>query len=359
MTELAKKLSAVRRGLERLRLGGVRLRGTDWFSWATCGGSSAVLLTTDVGIAEVWVTPTHAWVLTDAIEAARLSEEEVPRGLEVWAGPWGDPAAREKFIAQSRGAGPLASDRPLEGEVALPQELVEARSSLLPEELERYRALGKDAAEAMTEVLLAARPEWTGFQLAGAGAEALWSRGIHPALTLVGDERRLPRHRHATACAERLGSRAMLVFCARRHGLFANLTRFVYFRSPSSAERRLAAEVAQVEAAALTASRPGATLGEVYASMVECYRRLGHPGSELLHHQGGSCGYGARDVVAVPGSQVRLQPHNAVAWNPSLPGAKIEDTVVITDSGVDILTVDPRWPTFSLEGRKRPELLVR
>jgi hypothetical protein len=37
----------------------------------------------------------------------------------------------------------------------------------------------------------------------------------------------------------------------------------------------------------------------------------------------------------------------------------IEDTVVLTESGVELLTVDPRWPTFSLEGRRRPELLVR
>jgi hypothetical protein len=359
MNELETKLALLRAHLDRHGLGALRLRGVDWFSWATCGGSSVVLLAAESGVAEVLVTARGAWALTDTIEAARLREEELPAGLPVQAHPWTAPSQREDFVAAHRGRGPVASDRPAKGEAPLPEELVRARWSLLPPELERYRALGRDAAEAMTEVLLAARAEWTGFQLAGAGAEALWARGIHPTLTLVGDERRLPLHRHATASRERLGARAMLVFCARRHGLFANLTRFVYFRPPTAEERRLTADVARVEAAALAACRPGVTLGHVYATLARAYADTGHPGAEAFHHQGGSCGYLSRDVVALPGMTVALEPHNAVAWNPSLPGAKIEDTFVVSPEGLENLTVDPRWPTVEVAGRRRPDPLVR
>ncbi|MGA9525980.1 MAG: M24 family metallopeptidase [Myxococcaceae bacterium] len=137
------------------------------------------------------------------------------------------------------------------------------------------------------------------------------------------------------------------------------LTRFVQFRPPSPEERRLAADVARVEAAALTASRPGVTLGSVYDAMVRAYAQTGHPGAEMFHHQGGSCGYLSRDVVALPGMEVKLVPDGAVAWNPSLPGAKIEDTVLVTDAGHEVLTVDSRWPSVSVEGRARPDLLVR
>jgi Xaa-Pro aminopeptidase len=359
MGELERKLRTIRACLELSHLGGVRLRGTDWFSWATCGGSSAVLLTTDVGIAEVWVTLDGAWVLTDEIEARRLAEEELPRGYEVWACGWNDLSMRETLISRLRGSGPIASDRPVGDEVPLPAQLVEARSRLCPEELDRYRTLGRDAALAMTEVLRAARPEWTGFLLAGAAAEALWIRGIHPALTLVGDERRLPLHRHATASREPLGGRAMLVFCGRRHGLFANLTRFVYFREPTKEERALAMHVARVEAVALDHSKPGTPIADVLAAMVKTYRELGHPGAERLHHQGGPCGYLSRDAIARTESKVKLEGGNAVAWNPSLPGAKIEDTAVVTRLGVEILTVDPSWPSFTLEDRQRPDLLVK
>ena len=56
MTELERKLSVLRACLDEGALGAIRFRGVDWFAWATCGGSNVVLLTTDVGVAEVLVT---------------------------------------------------------------------------------------------------------------------------------------------------------------------------------------------------------------------------------------------------------------------------------------------------------------
>jgi Xaa-Pro aminopeptidase len=229
----------------------------------------------------------------------------------------------------------------------------------LPAEVERYRALGRDAAEAMTEVLSVARPDWTEFALAGAGAEAMWKRGIHPALTLVGGERRLPIYRHATATAEPIGQRAMLVFCGRRHGLYANLTRFIYFRQPTTDERTLIDAVAHVEAAAFAASTPGTPVGSVYDAIVRAYTELGYPGAEAFHHQGGTTGYLSRELFGLPGLDTIIEDRTALAWNPSLPGAKVEDTVLTTAGGIEILTADPAWPTVTIAGRPRPDILVR
>lgn len=363
MPELAEKLTTIRATLAAAGLAAIRLRGTDWFAWATAGGSNTVLLTSEVGVAELLVTADAAYVLSDEIEAERLIAEELPRDLPLWSHPWAAPHLREGFVARRSAGGPVASDRPAAGELPLPAMLRTARSSLRPAELERYRALGREAAEAMTEVLQAARPEWTGHQLAGASAEVLWARGIHPALVLVGDARRLPLHRHPTPSRDPLGDRAMLVFCARRHGLYANLTRFVYFRSPDAEQRRLDAAVAEVEADAFAASRPGATLADVYRALVDGYARAGFPGAEAAHHQGGPCGYLSRDAIAMPGLcdplVDALVNHGAVAWNPSLPGAKIEDTAVMRADGIELLTVDPAWPSRQVRGRSRPALLER
>lgn len=357
--ELAAKLDIVRAALEREGAAAARLRGVDWFAWATCGGSNVVILTTEAGVAEVLVTRDDAWALTDQIEAARLAAEEVPIGLEVWAAPWNDLLARQAFVDGLVGDGKVISDRPLLGEAPLPPELVAAKRRLLPDEQERYRALGRDAAEAMTEVLHAAASDWTEWQLAGAGAEALWRRGIEPTLTLVGGEARLPHYRHATAANVPLGERAMLVFCGRRHGLYANLTRFVYFRNPTANEETLIEHVARVEAVALAASTPGATVADVYDVIVQAYADLGHPGEELRHHQGGTTGYLSREVFGLPGFRLPIEDNTALAWNPSLPGAKIEDTVITSRTGIDVLTVDPAWPTVEVDGRLRPDVLVR
>lgn len=359
MIELETKLRALRAALAAAGLGAARLRGLDWFAWTTCGGSAAVLLAAETGVAEVLVTANDAWVVTDEIEAARLEAEELPPGFPVHARRWWDREATERFVAEIAGGAPVASDRPCRGEVALPPTFPALRASLLPAEISRYRAAGRAAAEAVTEVLEAARPDWTGLGLAGAAAEALWARGLHPALTLAAGERRLPTFRHPTPSDERLGARAMLVVCARGQGLYANLTRFVTFRTPTREERNLTAAVARVEAAAFAASRPGVTLGEVFEALVRAYGAAGHPGEEARHHQGGPCGYLSRDAIATPGAALPLAVNGAVAWNPSLPGAKIEDTVLVLEDGLEVLTAELRWPTVRVEGRLRPDVLVR
>src|SRR3954465_4113017 len=96
--ELTTKLATLRAALGEAEAVGARLRGVDWFAWATCGGSNVVILTTETGIAEVLVTADGAWILTDQIEGARLAAEEVPPGFEIWAGPWNDPGARQTFV---------------------------------------------------------------------------------------------------------------------------------------------------------------------------------------------------------------------------------------------------------------------
>jgi Xaa-Pro aminopeptidase len=357
--ELATKLQIVRASLAASGAVAARLRGVDWFAWATCGGSSMVILTTETGVGEVLVTADVAVVLTDEIEADRLAAEELSPGLQVWAGAWNDPSARQVYVDEVVVGGIIVSDRPAGNEQPLPADLVAAKRRLLPAEVARYRALGRDAAEAMTEVLQRARPDWTEFALAGAGAEAMWKRGIHPTLTLVGGERRLPIYRHATANAEPIGQRAMLVFCGRRHGLYANLTRFIYFRPPTHDERKLIDDVARVEAASFAASTPGTTIGAVYDTIVRAYADLGLPGAEAYHHQGGTTGYLSRELFGLPGLDTVIEDNTALAWNPSLPGAKIEDTVLTTSAGIEILTADPTWPTVTVDGRPRPDVLVR
>ncbi len=85
--EQEEKLSRVRGLLEEAGAGAVRFRGTDWFAWSTCGGSNAVLLSSDVGVAEVLITRSEAWVLTDEIEAERLRDEELPVGFPLAVHP--------------------------------------------------------------------------------------------------------------------------------------------------------------------------------------------------------------------------------------------------------------------------------
>lgn len=357
--EVADKLALLRAHLAGAQAGAIRLRGTDWFAWVTAGGSSALLQTTDDGVAEVLVTLDQACILTDAIEAERLRAEELPDGFSFHIEPWTEPELRERFVHNAAAGRAILSDRPCRGaalvgaveEQPLPHALRQRRMVLGPAERERYRLLGRQAAEAMSETLRRARPDWTEFQLAGAGAEALLRRGIHPALVLAAGERRLPAYRHPTPTDEPLGARAMLVLCARRHGLVANLTRFVSFGPAPVDEQRALLEV---EATGLAAIQPGKSLSAVYHALEAAYRHADREGAIREHHQGGITGYRAREILASPSTATGLEEGMAFAFNPSFAGLKIEDTFLLGPDGLENLTFDPGWPAADVHGRKRP-----
>lgn len=359
--EVEIKLKLIRQTLAKTAVQGVRLRGTDWFAWVTAGASNTVLLTAETGIAEVLVTDEEAWILTDEIEAERLVNEELPSNFKLFVNPWADIARREAFVRDVTSDGEVNSDRPISSlEKPLPLSLINHKRTMLPSELERYREVGRKASEAMTAVLKAAKPTWTEYQLAGSGAEALWERGLHPALVLAAGERRLPLYRHPLPTGEVIGKKAMLVFCARGYGLYANLTRFVAFESLSNEETQLHRHIREIEAQALNACRAGISLNEVYQVLAQAYKEYQYPNAIREHHQGGTTGYLSREIIANPTTVDTLAQNMAIALNPSLAGAKIEDTfILLKDSQLENLTFDPNFPNTEIEGRLRPLPLMR
>src|SRR4051812_4878532 len=118
--EVQDKLGAMRRWLAQACAGALRLRGVDWFAWATAGGSATVLQSAETGVAELLVTPDTALVLADEIDAERLREEQVPEGYAFFITPWADPALREHFVIDAARGAPVLSDRPAGLEQPLP-----------------------------------------------------------------------------------------------------------------------------------------------------------------------------------------------------------------------------------------------
>lgn len=356
--EVAAKLALMQRWLHGAGGGALRLRGIDWFAWATAGGASAVPHMADGGVAEVLVSAAEACVLTDETAADRLRDEEVPPGFSFHVTPWEDPEWRERFVLESAAAAPVLSDRPLGAELPLPPHAHHQRLVLSEPEQQRYRRLGADAAAAASEARRAARPDWSEYALAAEAARALWRRGIDPALVLAAGSRRLALYRAPTPSAASLGAHAMLVLRGRRHGLYAKLTRFVRFgpsadlRADSQAD--LQADLMTVEATALAACVPGNSLAAVYHALGHAYRHAGRPDAIREHDQGGVTGYLARDLLATASTALALEAGMAVAFNPGVAGIRIEDTFLLGEHGLENLTLDPAWPAATVQGRLRP-----
>ncbi len=335
-------------GHERLVLTGV---GT--LSWYLDGARPAVRLSAERGVLAVVVDPDGDTVVVPTNEVDRLVAEELPDDVAVRVTDWWEPLLGPDLAPGAPGV--LHEDEP-----AAAEGLRAARAALFPGERARYRSLGRDTAEALTATALTLQPGTTERQAAARLGGELIARGADPVVVLVAGEERLA-FRHALPTTGVLGRRVMLVACARRSGLIANATRWVSFAPLGPAGTDAVSRIRAVETAFLSATRPGSTLGEVFTAGVRAYGEQGFDSDEWTrHHQGGPTGYAGRDPVATPDSAVPIVQWQAFAWNPSAPGVKTEDTVLLGDGGLEVLTADDVWPTTPDRlGLPRPDVLVR
>lgn len=65
------------------------------------------------------------------------------------------------------------------------------------------------------------------------------------------------------------------------------------------------------------------------------------------HHQGGAAGYRTREWVAHPKCVEQVRQRQAFAWNPTVTGAKVEDTIIVTENGTETITASPDLPAIS------------
>lgn len=268
----------------------------------------------------------------DRMIAEELLPEDAERVVRVpW---WTSPA-----VASAEMAGVAEADAATQ--------LRAARARMLPAERARYRSLGRETAETLTDVLARVSPSQRERAVAAVAAAELIARGIDPLVVLVAGAER-GGFRHPLPTAGVLGERAMVVVCGRRDGLIANATRWV----GASVDEE---PILGVERAFLDASAPGARLDEAFAAGTAAYARFGFDADEWQHHhQGGPTGYAGRDPRATASTADLLVENQAFAWNPTGPGRKVEDTMLRTDDGWEVLTVDERWPSVEYEGLRRP-----
>jgi Xaa-Pro dipeptidase len=322
--------------MERRGLGGIVLRRPANFAWYTGGADNRVDRSQPFGVADVLVTPSGEMVVTSTIEAPRMRQEQTPE-LPVAEHPW-EQAGDAQLHELADGA-PLGADAPVEDALRVDDEIALLRRVLDEDAIERLRGIGADATAALAEAAETVAPGIDEFELAANIDAACRRRGLTAPVLLAACDARIDRYRHAIPFGGRVERRAMLVVSAERGGLFANLTRFVELEPrPPELERRAEACDEILTRMRDEATRPGRTLADAFEDCTRFYAEAGYPGEWRLHHQGGSCGYLSREVIAAPHTRDRIEVGNAFAWNPSITGFKSEETFVLTEAGAEVVT---------------------
>lgn len=353
--------------MKRTRLDAYRMRhdlDSIWlarpenFAWLS-GGNNVVDRAGELGVAAAGYDGHDVTVITDNIEAPRLAKEELSDERVVtydwYSGSLADAVA-------SYTDGPAAADFRVPGLRHV--DISALRYPLTDEDIETYRELGTETAEVLEEVCRGLEPTSTEQEAAAEIRGKLAGRGIDSPVALVGGGKRAREYRHYTPTTKKLGKYALVSVTARRDGLHASCTRTVAFDAPEWLESRHEAAT-KVETAALAATkrvgRAGGEAREVFESIQEVYRDVSYPREWKRHHQGGAAGYQGREWIATPWHDGEVTLPMAYAWNPTVQGAKSEDTVIVTEDEPEVLTSTGDWPTRTVSKGglelERPDVL--
>jgi len=270
---------------------------------------------------------------------------------------------RGAIIAELAGNSVIGSDTNFPGTVLKSNEFAKLRYSLTVPEIKRYKWLGRETTEAVEQVCRTLRPGMNEFEIEYMTARALRSRGIFPTVLLIGVDERIYKYRHALAGGAELKNYAMVNVVAEKWGMSMAVTRFVHFGPlPTELASKLQA-TARINAFYEKSTVPGKALAEIFEECKTWYADAGYEDEWRIHHQGGATGYQSRELAIYPEIEGTIQENQAFAWNPTITGAKIEDTIIVDANGFEVLTKSADWPMISvmIDGRTylQPDILVR
>jgi Xaa-Pro dipeptidase len=323
-------------------------------NWRTGGLSDPIDLSASND--EVWALDCDAGraLITNDIEAPRLESDFGVRemGWDIVSAPWFDDPARRTLAAEYAGVpeSELLSDVDFIGDDVRVQ-VVSARLRLSEPEQEDLRELGAVVGDALGAGIDAWRPGVsTDFESAAAISAVLETAGAHAVCLIVGGDSRLRTFRHPLAIGEVVHDAMMAVVVARRGGLHVAATRLAV-RDAGDEIVALTKALGAVFDAVLATSLPGGSWGDTVVALADAYDSAGYPGAWREHFQGGPIGFEQREFEIAPTQNdspfwsLERQRGTAIAWNPSLSGgAKIEETYLAGDEGVELLSATPSWP---------------
>ncbi|HCK99885.1 MAG TPA: hypothetical protein DHW42_07275 [Candidatus Marinimicrobia bacterium] len=369
-TEIAIKMEQVNKFLDEEGLKGILLTQVRNVYWMTAGlTNNQIVLNKDIGAASLLIMRNgEKYVICSGSEAGRLMDESLgDLGYELIMYNWYESNpnkdVRGRIINELANGGIIGSDIDYPGTVLKSDQLTKLRYSLTDTEIKRYKWLGKETAEAVAEVCRKIKPGMSEFEIEYMTASELRSRGIFPTVLLIAADERIYNYRHALAGGAILKKYAMVNVVAEKWGMPIAVTRFVHFGPlPEELAKKIKA-TAEVNARFEAETVPGKPLAEIFDECKAWYADVGFEGEWQKHHQGGAIGYNDREYCIYPGIKGTIQENQAFAWNPTITGAKVEDTIIASGNGIEVITVSEDWPTISItiNGKiyQQPDILIR
>jgi Xaa-Pro dipeptidase len=318
------------------------------FAWLTGGRDVHLLLGNDAASANLLITKEDIFVITSNNESLRIKEEVINGlGIKSLEYPWYRPDEQLSVINELAGGQNIATDGGVKGFLYLP--LTPIQHPLLDIEIERYKLIGKDAADGMFNVGKKIRRGQSEHEIAASISYELLVRGIVPVVILVAADSRISKYKHPISTNNKVDNYVMIVACGQKYGLFVSITRYIHFGTPPDVILSQHKAVNRIAAVSMLNSKAGVKVADVFNKICRAYSEAGYPDEWKRHHQGGPIGYLMREYLATAESDDLINTPQAFAWNPSIKGTKSEDTFIAQKGEPIVVTAPFNWPSIDIE----------
>ena len=161
---------------------------------------------------------------------------------------------------------------------------------------------------------------------------------------LVGSDENLGKYRHPMPSNKPVRKTVLIHPGMRRYGQHCLITRMFTFGQPDEKLVRDYDFLNMLQAHTLSMCKPGAKLGDIIESRRQLVYDSGYGAEWDMHYPGGFTEY----FVGTAQWGIDNEPieeNMCLDWYLTVTGAKVEELVLITNDGPDLLSVQGYWPT--------------
>jgi Xaa-Pro dipeptidase len=346
--DFSNKIEAVRNILKEKGFDGVEIKSQANFSFLTRGRGFIGLAST-AACGSLFITLDRICLVSENIEIMRLYKEQLNANpsVEPIGYPWHESEKRDAVVKEITAGLKLATEQELEAEI------FKIRSLLSPYDREEFAKLSSETAVLIEETCMNIQKGVSDYELAGEISNKLWRNNIEPITILIAFDQRALDYRHPVMAGAKLENYALVGVCGRRNGLIVSISRDVLLENDAEMVRKHE-KCAMVNAAFLSGLKQGNSLEKVFEKGLMEYEKQGYPFEYKEHHQGGLTGFIPRELRANVGCTHLVRENEAYAFNPTIQGSKCEDTVLVTETGIDVMTYTGNYAyvTCDIDGEK-------
>ena len=343
LNDFRSKVQDLRDIINSKKTEGLKIDSQKNFSYLT-GGNGYIGFASTASCATIIVTLKKLYLVANNIESQRLYEEQLDKNKDVviMEYPWYEESKKQELISQ------IVEEKKLLDEAEVADEISSLRTKLSDHNKEELRILCKESAIIVENICKDLNADITENELAGEISKRLWEANIEPITILIGFDERAEKYRHPVFVGNKLKNYALVAICTRRNGLICSLTRNVLLTSDDKMIEKHE-KCAYVDAVFTSNIVAGEKLSDVFLKGVSAYEEVGYEGEYKHHHQGGLTGFMAREIKANVDTHHLIRVGEAYAFNPSIQGAKTEDTVLLTDNELEVLTYTGNYSYVEVE----------